>query len=988
MIRVARKTELIMVNITKLKHSNKNIKRIKRFITIKDTKKQTKETVKELEIKRRERNYPMDLSKFKPEEPLEINKLEKLNSPKSPRKKGTKNIFIDNYQYYESKVIKRKKPIIIDGKIHKIKSKKKCQVKSPNCSLNLTKKSPFIITGRPNYPFQRNKSGMIKCTSKTNIKTSPSKLCNTANITTNIKRINQNQTTINWRFGEDRLKKNQKNENAFNLVRKDEIPKRSQNKNEILDNMNLKRTNQPKNDDKISYPKILDEQSGTSTSDSEYRGKRNQEKKDEEPITEKKGNTIITVENKSRRNNHKKKKVLEYKSKRKIKNKKNGSLSTKSKNDNYESFRNVINTTSTTHRTKKHKSINLSNSSKIHTFIYSPLNIDSDNQLLNSNFQFQDEYTEIINHEKIYFLTKEITDFYNNYIGICEKGILIDQKKYPLSECPKISVIIPLYNAIKFLHYSLRSVQNQKMKEIEIILVDDYSTDDTLLLVNKYMKEDPRIRLIKNNENRKILYSKSIGALNAKGKYILELDQDDLFIRDDLFDILYNEAENNNLDLIQIKDITTNELYIANKTRVNTHRRYQINSGKSFKPMLTHYETNEQLKNKLFIDGYVFTLWGLLIKSDLYKKAIYSLWPVILNYKFTYYEDYLMTTIIIAFSKHHKFLNNFGLLHIKHRSSAMFVYSEYLFTYLLLFVNVLYKYYIKYDHPEDIIIILNLLKKYSCSYKDYYEKYPEIFKESMLQILSNEYLTDIDANLIREELEIKIEDFKCWNSYEYLMNSDEFFKLSNFQNSIIDNARIISNVNKIIISIIIYCNEFKYLTNTINSIEKQNFTEFEIIIIYDNDESSDLNLIEDYIKCQHNISLINNHIKKGILFSYSSGVLASKGDFILLLKQGETLAKDNILNNLYNEIKKDKYDILEFNLLINNCDTIKNNSLSLYRCTHFESYTNNEFIKYDRNYINLDQEKDVLTNKLIKSSFFKSVINKYKIINNQEIIYN
>ena len=257
-----------------------------------------------------------------------------------------------------------------------------------------------------------------------------------------------------------------------------------------------------------------------------------------------------------------------------------------------------------------------------------------------------------------------------------------------------------------------------------------------------------------------------------------------------------------------------------------------------------------------------------------------------------------------------------------------------------------------------------------------------------LQILSNEYLTDIDANLIREELEIKMEDFKCWNSYEYLMKSDEFFKLSKFQKSIIDNTRIISYANKIIISIIIYCNEFMHLQNTINSIQNQNFTQFEIIIIYDNDESSDLNLIEDYIKCQHNIYLINNHKKKGILFSYSSGVLASKGDFILLLKQGETLANDNILNSLYNEIKKDKFDILEFNLLINNCDTIKTNSLSLYRCTHFESFTNNEFIKYDKDYINLDQEKDVLTNKLINSSFFKNVINKYKIINNQEIIYN
>ena len=103
------------------------------------------------------------------------------------------------------------------------------------------------------------------------------------------------------------------------------------------------------------------------------------------------------------------------------------------------------------------------------------------------------------------------------------------------------------------------------MKEIEIILIDDCSTDDTLLLVKKFMEEDPRIRLIKNNVNRKILYSKSIGALNANGKYILQLDQDDLFIREDLFDKLFNEAEKYNLDLVQIKDVTSDNLYIGNK---------------------------------------------------------------------------------------------------------------------------------------------------------------------------------------------------------------------------------------------------------------------------------------------------------------------------------------------------------------------------------------------------------------------------------------
>ena len=155
-------------------------------------------------------------------------------------------------------------------------------------------------------------------------------------------------------------------------------------------------------------------------------------------------------------------------------------------------------------------------------------------------------YTSIVNGKNITYLTKEMVDKFNLFINNCINDTLIDKEKYPLVENPKISAIMPIYNGGKYLHYSLRSIQNQKMKDIEIILIDDCSTDNTLTIIEKYMKEDERIRLIKNFENRKILYSKSIGVLNSKGKYIIELDQDDIFIRDDVFDILYHEAEKDN----------------------------------------------------------------------------------------------------------------------------------------------------------------------------------------------------------------------------------------------------------------------------------------------------------------------------------------------------------------------------------------------------------------------------------------------------------
>ena len=71
------------------------------------------------------------------------------------------------------------------------------------------------------------------------------------------------------------------------------------------------------------------------------------------------------------------------------------------------------------------------------------------------------------------------------------------------------------------------------MLDIEIILVNDFSTDNTLLTIQKLKDEDTRIKIINNEKNMGILYSRSMGVLKAKGKYTLALDQDDFFLMKD-----------------------------------------------------------------------------------------------------------------------------------------------------------------------------------------------------------------------------------------------------------------------------------------------------------------------------------------------------------------------------------------------------------------------------------------------------------------------
>ena len=163
------------------------------------------------------------------------------------------------------------------------------------------------------------------------------------------------------------------------------------------------------------------------------------------------------------------------------------------------------------------------------------------------------------------YLKPEYIVKFNEYIKICKEGKLIDNNKYPLLKNPKISVIMPIFNGADYLYYSLRSIQNQDMKEIEIILVDDGSRDESFKIMNDYKKEDPRIRLIKNSDNKKILFSKSIAALNSNGKYIIELEQDDMFIRSDALDILFVEAETNNIDFVQIRDFKKTDFFFSSK---------------------------------------------------------------------------------------------------------------------------------------------------------------------------------------------------------------------------------------------------------------------------------------------------------------------------------------------------------------------------------------------------------------------------------------
>ena len=113
---------------------------------------------------------------------------------------------------------------------------------------------------------------------------------------------------------------------------------------------------------------------------------------------------------------------------------------------------------------------------------------------------------------------------------------------------PKVSVIIPVYNVEKYIRQTLDSVVNQTFKEIEIIIVDNKSTDKTLEIINEYAKNDSRFTIYKNSKNLKQGLARNFGVQMARGQYIFFIDGDD-YMELNAIEKLYKRITESNADI-------------------------------------------------------------------------------------------------------------------------------------------------------------------------------------------------------------------------------------------------------------------------------------------------------------------------------------------------------------------------------------------------------------------------------------------------------
>ena len=182
---------------------------------------------------------------------------------------------------------------------------------------------------------------------------------------------------------------------------------------------------------------------------------------------------------------------------------------------------------------------------------------------------------------------------------------------------PVVSIIVPVYNAEKYIERCINSLRCQTLSDIEIILVDDSSTDSSLDMCKKMAEADSRIKVI-HKENEGAGLARNAALSIASGKYIGFLDSDD-YVEKDMFETLYNKAKEYSSDLVMsgVRFVDGN-MFSEEGECVK----------KSYFDSDTHFEGEEDLKKlRMGIvgatpDDYDDSKYGMSIWKNLFKAEI------------------------------------------------------------------------------------------------------------------------------------------------------------------------------------------------------------------------------------------------------------------------------------------------------------------------------------------------------------------------------
>ena len=444
----------------------------------------------------------------------------------------------------------------------------------------------------------------------------------------------------------------------------------------------------------------------------------------------------------------------------------------------------------------------------------------------------------------------------------------------------KLSIIIPVYNVERYLEECLDSVSNQTLEDIEIICIDDGSTDNSPNILKEYSKKDERIKIV-TKENGGQASARNLGIKEAQGEYIAFVDSDD-FIEETMFEKLYTKSKDNNLDIAMCKIA----LYDNQTEGINKNAWYYMLGvfGDFEKDVFNHKDTkgftceisvtpyNKIYRSSLLKDNDIFFPEGLIFEDE----------------KF-FYDVYLRAkrvSIVDEFLYYYR---------VNRKGSTVDISKESDYTDLIPIFKQIRETFKETGNYEDYKILLSNrfihleLSRFTQTSPKYKEKFFNLMKEDLNDILEDQTIKDnLDAN-------VKFRVAKILKSKNY----EEFKKLDEDK----------------IFSVVMACyNAEKYLDETIKSLIGQNFSfesNIQLILVDDGSEDNTQEICQKYVELYpENITYIYQE-NKGQGAARNLGLKYVNGKYVNFLDSDDKFS-GNTFYSVYEFFEKhsDEIDIV------------------------------------------------------------------------------
>jgi len=244
-----------------------------------------------------------------------------------------------------------------------------------------------------------------------------------------------------------------------------------------------------------------------------------------------------------------------------------------------------------------------------------------------------------------------------NYTEFCKLALnekLINDKIINYNQNPDISVVLPSFNKENMLLKSIRSIQNQKFKNIEIIIVNDCSNDNSYKIFNYLLETDPRIRIFHHITNMGVFRTRLDGILYSRGKYIILFDAGDLYEDNYVLLDAYKIIKKYNLDSCKFLFRLIKSFEDLKNFTLPFHVGEYANI--EYKP--------EAIKA---YDVYIFikcgNIWNRLVRANIYIKGILLLNELMLNVYKNFWDDIWFNELVNKVSDNYTIFERVGYVY-------------------------------------------------------------------------------------------------------------------------------------------------------------------------------------------------------------------------------------------------------------------------------------------------------------------------------------